>query len=161
MNKKPRMDDELIQASDHISYEIWMMRECQERLCRTRMPPQDVVIYNALLNSFLSHVRSLLEFIYTEAKKANNDHVIAEDFFGEDPDFWRNNRPEKTLLLHQTHTRVQQAAVHLTYTRNKEQPRWAWIDIRQDLDSVLYTFVKLVPQHRIHPNLKELFKTVR
>ncbi len=157
MSKKPRSNDELIAASYHLAYEIEMMRGCAVCLSQIPQPPPHAIIFNALLNSFLMHVRNIVEFLYTESGKATNDQVIAEDYFRGNFEEWRMIRPEKTELLRETHVALQQAAAHLSYRRITRHPFWGWNDVGRDLELIMNEFVKNVPVNRIHDDLRNLF----
>jgi hypothetical protein len=58
---------------EHLPYELWMLRETYVKL---NSPPADVVLRNALIESFCIHARQLLEFF------DNKQGKHAKDFTG-------------------------------------------------------------------------------
>jgi len=66
-----RAEDELRAAAQDVNYEMMMLRECSQRL---RPPPPDPVLRNALIESYLVHLRNLLHFFRLAGKEYTARH---------------------------------------------------------------------------------------
>lgn len=144
MKRKSREESELVKASNNLQYEIWMLLSLADLMSKD-VGRDNVVVNNALVESFMIHARVLLEFLY--AQKPRPDDIIAEDFLAE-PEQWEKIRIPKTDLLETVHDRVSKEAVHLTYARLKQTPeskQWAFVEIANDIKVVFEQFLKLVP----------------
>jgi hypothetical protein len=133
------MADELIEASDHLHYEFWMLMSVARGLATGITG--DSVINNALLESFTMHSRVLLDFLYSESPR--QDDVVAEDFF-DGPDAWSALRPEKPSTLNMVHKRVGKEIAHLTYARQDVTPEtkgWLFIEIANEIAGVFQVFL--------------------
>jgi hypothetical protein len=149
----------LLESSDHLHYEIWMLRMLAYKILqyqfgeedpsinqfvkRTKQgvthtsspqvysystdspfsPPSndenDLVVGNALLESFTIHLRSLINFFYSDSAYAKSDDILAEHYFSE-KEYWGTIRPfHSKEELRKIKTRVSKEIAHLTYTRNK------------------------------------------
>ncbi len=72
-------EDELKRDAEHLDYEIWMLMEATERLRGVKPTSSDPIERRALLESWLIHLRLLLEFFRTG--KAKPDDLRAVDYF--------------------------------------------------------------------------------
>jgi hypothetical protein len=72
-------------------------------------------IATALIESFVVHVRCVLDFLYAP-KNRRYDDVIAQDYF-DDVAEWENLRPLMSANLEQARDRAGKEMVHLTYAR--------------------------------------------
>jgi hypothetical protein len=72
-------------------------------------------IATALIESFVVHVRCVLDFLYAP-KNRRDDDVIAQDYF-DDVAEWENLRPLMSANLEQARDRAGKEMVHLTYAR--------------------------------------------
>lgn len=106
-------------------------------------------IANALLESFVIHVRAIMDFLY--ADRPQPDDVIAEDFFGS-PDQWKKIRPALSSSLSQAKRRAGKEVAHLTYARLDVTPEtkpWRFIDIAKEIAAVIDVFLKNVPKEKL------------
>lgn len=143
--RQRRTEDELRAASDHLAYEISMLRSSGHALL-SGISLGDAV-RNALLESFTIHARVLLDFLYAE--DPHRDDVIAEDFF-QSPDVWLKARPQKPPSLDFISRRVGKEVAHLTYARQGVTPEaksWPVQAILADFETVLRAFIELVPKN--------------
>ena len=103
------------------------------------------VTNNALIEAFGVHVRSLLDFFYSEGQ---HDDVVATHFFSSSS-IWENARPFKSAEdLEKIKSRVNKEIAHLTYTRQKvESKRWYFKEIQDDLNKIIEVFSSLVPKN--------------
>lgn len=125
---------------EHLFYEVQML-EMSASLLGIGMFGQDPV-KNALLESFTTHSRSIIYFLYPP-ENMRPDDVIAQDFVRDGID-WTAIRPAKPRSLQDVHFRVGKEIAHLTYARNNhtEQTKaWKFIEIAKD---ILMIFNKLL-----------------
>mgnify|MGYP005836300855 CR=1 FL=1 len=146
-SRKVRTENKLQKASDHLYYEIWMLRILAHGL-GTGIAGKGPLA-NALLESFVIHVRALMDFLYNDNPKS--DDVIAEDYF-ENAEEWRKLRPVLSETLKQAKRRAGKEVAPLTYARLKVKPEtkpWPFVDIAKEIESVLNTFLKKVPKSKL------------
>jgi hypothetical protein len=142
MNRKPRTDEELRQATDLLYWEIWMFQSLVQGMASGIAG--ESVINNALLESFGIHVRGLIWFF--DADSPRKDDVIAEDFLPLS-DTWQVARPKKTAVIEEAKSRADKKIAHLTYARLKvsqEQKPWEFLQIHDDLNKAIERFLRLV-----------------
>ncbi len=148
LSKREKRTPELLQkASDHLHYEIWMLRTLARALA-SRKSGQGA-INNALLESFTIHARILLDFLY--ADKPWPDDVIAEDFFDR-PERWHVARPPKSEELKTLDRRVGKEIAHLTYARQDVTPEtkgWRFIEIAEAVNEAINQFLESVSQESL------------
>jgi hypothetical protein len=128
VNRARRTKDELRGASNHLAYEIQMLRVVANSLA-SGIAGESSPMANVLIESFTIHARNLLYFRY--ADKPWEDDVIAEDFFASADD-WRDARPQEPSVLSNLRGRVGKEVAHLTYARlavTAETKGWAFLDI--------------------------------
>lgn len=146
-----RTPGELIMASEHLEYEIWMFDVLVNGLVSGLT--SSGVLHNALLESFVIHVRLLTNFFYSS--KQREDDVLAEDFFSS-PEVWRNSRPPETTVLQKARNRAGKEVAHLTYARQlltQDEKQWAFKPIHQDLLIVIREFLNKVPKEFLSEHL--------
>ena len=81
-----------------IAYEIWMMQATARELAQASFPA-DAAFRNAFLESFLLHVRNLLEFLAPGGRaRRDQDTVIACDYFPE-PEIWEGDANQGEMGL--------------------------------------------------------------
>lgn len=144
MPRIKRTTDELTAASDHLRYELEMLRATAAALASGAFG--DSLAGNALLESFTIHARALLSFLYAESPRP--DDVIAEDFFAS-PEQWADIRPPKTPLIEKVHGRVGKEIAHLTYGRQAvlpEMKEWSFFDIARDVFEAAKVFLAASPK---------------
>lgn len=134
---KNRTKRVLLEASEHICYEIWMLHDlgCALATRLTGIGP----IHNAFINSFAVHVRNLVDFLYEHKGKVKVDVILAEHYFPSSQD-WSEIRPVQSDKLKTAKIRCDKQVAHLTYTRHKKEP-WDFITIVRELQVPLTTFV--------------------
>jgi len=103
-------------------------------------------IANAVLESFLIHVRALMDFLYSDAPQS--DDVVAEDYFA-NPDDWKKARPPLSDILIHARRRTGKHVAHLTYARlglKPETKQWPFVEIANEISTVLNVFLDNVPK---------------
>ena len=154
MARRHRNDKELQTASDHLSYEFWMLEKVARAMAYgiTGEGP----VKNAFLESFCIHARVLMDFLYSSA--ARPDDVIAEDYFSSEEE-WHKQRPQEPSRLRADRERVNKRLAHLTYTRlgvTNENRQWEILQIYQYLEEALRRFLWCIPQNRLGQKCIEL-----
>ncbi|MFN8400086.1 MAG: hypothetical protein U0X74_08725 [Anaerolineales bacterium] len=145
MNRKQRTKEELIKASEHLLYEVWMFTSLTRGMASGVF--NEGVINNALLESFTIHARVLLDFLFAENPR--QDDVIAEDYLPS-LDEWVKIKAAKSEKLENIYTRVGKEVAHLTYVRQTIVPQakgWNFIEIANEINSVFNSFLALVPKN--------------
>jgi hypothetical protein len=152
MARPHRTDAELREASNHVAYGLNQLAQAAERLARAE-PDRiaDPIIRNALIESFVGHVRPLMEFFDSNAAKAHDDDILAIDFF-DDARTWFNLRPPPHTDLDGIRDRVNKQLAHLSYRRNgisEDDKRWPFVAIARALEPAATAFARAVPQSRL------------
>jgi len=114
------------------------------------------MLHNSVLESFLVHLRNLIDFLYLP--KCKKDDVLAEDYF-QDPEVWLKLRPLQGNDLKKAKQRTNKLLSHLTYTRlkmAKSETQWDHISLRSEIMSRIAVFLDNVPKDLI---IKQLRKT--
>jgi len=75
MSRKVRTEAELKEVSEHLHYEVCMLTSLARGIA-SGIAGQGPIL-NALLESFVVHVRVLMDFLYNKSPKP--DDVIAQD----------------------------------------------------------------------------------
>jgi len=144
----------LRKASDALHYEIWMFNEMVKSLL-TQTPQPGNPQYNALVESFVQHMRNLIEYFYPP-DNVRQDTIIAPDFFPYQNQ-WKKNIPN---WLDDIRIKANKLLAHLTYdrvTKYENDEGWKYdkiIEIKEHLNSLFAEFLKKVPQERIGDKLR-------
>lgn len=143
-------DKEFLQeySREHIWYEVSMFFETGSRLRTTN---SDQVIRNATIESFLIHLRNLLDFFYPEGQ-VKPDDVIADYYFasGNTP----TNFPAKSKTLDDAEIRAHKQLSHLTskrYTGNDPKKNWNFNALMREMAGVLTIFVSQPSNDKLAP----------
>lgn len=140
MTKNSRTRQEVIDASEHLCYEIWMLHQLGITLANGL--PGKGPILNAFINSFAVHVRNLVDFLFDNKGNAKGDAILAEHYFDK-PEDWASIRPERSERLKQAKIRCEKQVAHLTFTRQKKEP-WNFIEVIREIHSPLSVFIENV-----------------
>jgi hypothetical protein len=155
-----RTSEELVAASDHLHYEIWMFNALAGGMACGIFGQGP--LSNAVLESFTIHTRVLLDFLYANTEKAKTDDVMAEDYFTP-PSTWTEARPAKSDLIGSVHRRVGKEVAHLTYARQDVTPEtkpWRFSAIANEVNAAVRQFLSLVRTDLLGPRWNE-FKAQR
>jgi len=147
MARTARKIEELQESSNHLFYEVWMLTSVANGLA-SGIAGQGPIA-NALLESFVIHVRAIMDFLYAE--KPQSDDVIAEDFFVS-PEQWTRIRPALSDVLSQAKRRAGKEVAHLTYARldvTPESKGLRFIEIAKEVAAVVDIFLKNVPKEKL------------
>ncbi|MGD0221642.1 MAG: hypothetical protein ABSF71_04840 [Terriglobia bacterium] len=139
MGKK---EQELQQASVHVKYELDMLAATISFLSKDP-GGTDQATWNAYLESFVLHLRNLIDFFYP-SKKPKADDILAEHYVT-NVALWNAHRPVKTNFLREAETKANKQVAHLTYTRLAADKNWSWAAISGDLEQVVTCFLNSLP----------------
>lgn len=134
-----RSTEELSKALEHLHYEFSMLCAVSEALASGRTLPSWE--RNALLESFVVHVRTLIDFFYPSIARDND--VLAIDFF-QDPAVWRELTPALSDLLATCRERAHKEIAHLTYARLAISPKdkhWRVMEIYSEIRTLMNLFL--------------------
>jgi hypothetical protein len=107
--RTPPASSDLQDMSEHVSYEIDMLVETATKLLD--LPKADQVTHNALVESFLIHMRQLVHFFYVDPDLDTD--IAATDYLAA----WPGKRPLRTETLKRLAGATSKKAVHLTVDR--------------------------------------------
>ncbi len=151
MRRLARSDAQLMRISEHLNYELWMLQSVSTALAGGIA--QNGWLANALLESFIIHVRALLEFLYSETPR--EDDVVAADYFP-NAEMWDQCRPPMSQTLLRAKRRVGKEVAHLSYARlgvAPEEKQWPFLEIANDVNAAMRVFIENVPKDVISPSL--------
>jgi hypothetical protein len=123
---------DLLRASKHLNYEIFMLRETAIRLAAE----QPYVERCALLESFTIHARSLDDFLWHPVPPKDND-VLAEHYF---PGGTWNTKPTRPAALEELRKKVGATIAHLSYDRPPagQEHHWDYVALGGALDAAIH-----------------------
>lgn len=153
-NTAPKTPEELIEASRHVLYEFAMLRE-------TRRGIQDglasVWLANAVLESFLLHFRSLVDFLYKPPTRG--DDILACQFFSSEGQ-WEPPQGDLEKALKDAQCRAHKHLAHLTDKRcglSQGERNWDFIfPLAQDMERVFESFLAAAPKEFLCEELQQL-----
>jgi hypothetical protein len=153
-------DDKLVRYSkEHLYYEIEMFFGVGIELSRIHFPPGDklaIVHRNALLESFVVHLRNLLLFLYPH--DPGKEDVVSNDYFLDTVNDWKRARPKETRALVEARNRAHREVAHLTsFRRERGTPQgWPVAELMGALKPILKIFVDNASDKRLDRSLKTL-----
>ncbi|MEZ5553820.1 MAG: hypothetical protein R3E82_23290 [Pseudomonadales bacterium] len=101
-------------------------------------------IRNALLESFVVHLRGLIDFLFNDSPRG--DDVVAHDFFTT-ADTWLSVRPDFSANLQAAKKRAGKEIAHLTYARLAVTPEtkpWNFVSISDEVNAAMNAFLSNV-----------------
>lgn len=143
-------EDELKRDAVTIDFEIWMLMETSARLSGNLPRPVDKISNNALLESWLVHLRALLEFFRTGYRGPNKDDVRAEDYFTEknlEIKKIRSLAPNPKSREEKRKKEIDKLLMHIVKDRSRFYSRWSARD-NEMVTSRLKIFFKILEPSR-------------
>ena len=156
---RPLSDPELLAYSrEHLRYELWMFLRLGGYLPEipTLRNEHEKVVYNALIEAFVVHLRNLIGFLYPD--RFTPFDVIAGDFFS-DPNGWDEIRPRISSTLQGARDRAHREIAHLTTARIAGMPpkkAWPLSSLIPEVKVLMRLFADHASPQRLHPLIKEL-----
>jgi hypothetical protein len=127
-------------AGEHLLYEAGMLYELTVKLMN-RHHKDDLIVENALLESFGVHSRNLIDFLWLDRPMKDTD-AIAFDYVDE----WK--APAMSERLSRVKSRVGKEMVHLSYNRldlPEDEKGWQVLGIGPEITGAFGMFVTAVP----------------
>ena len=152
-----RTNDELREASRHLSYEFHTFTVALRGVVVMQNPSSIETLTlltqagTALFESLAIHARSLVHFAYPESPVYPND-ILAEDYIPE----WETVRPPMAPALSNVKGRVATEFAHLSYRRiplTEGAMKWPVSEIANGLLDVMRAFVANVSPDKVDPTL--------
>ena len=138
-------DEKLHAISCHVVYEMKMFSVTAGALMDGSIPTQSWR-YNAMLESWVQHLRNLLEFFY--GRGGDQEIVRVADFFGRRP------VPEvEPEVLRGLYDRANVEISHLSYGRNISRD-WDVHGVSAAIDTNIRLFVETVPERHMCPGFR-------
>jgi hypothetical protein len=149
--------DDLLALSDHVLYECAMTEDLKDRLGSLMLAPAAAAaagdgLTNALVESFVIHVRGLIEFLYSDTRKRKDDGIAAD--LVRDAAAWTAVRGKLPDDLAEVKKRADKEIAHITFSRKRlsqQAQDWGIGDVYVSITRVLAQFVPLVPEDRVIP----------
>jgi len=96
---------------------------------------------NALLESFVIHLRALIDFFYP-SQSPKPDDILAAEYFA-DPTRWDAVRPACSETLRSARARAHKEIAHLTYARldvTPDEKPWQFVQIAEEMRGLMQLF---------------------
>ncbi len=140
--------DELRRDAKHLDYEIWMLMETAERLRGDKPMPDDEIAKRAVLESWLVHVRILMEFFSNRAGP-DSDNVQAVHYVSGSSAKrrLRAQQPRKGSREWKRVKEIHKALAHLARDRDRLNTDWNEWDLEM-VTSRLRSFFEVLPPER-------------
>jgi len=150
-----RTVEELRGVANHLRYEVDMLQSSARGIASGVFGGKNTVA-NAMLEVFVLHVRSVVDFLYPRGRHIKDDDVLASDFF-DSAERWckiRDKHIAKELResLNDTRDRADKEMAHLTYSRLKVTPAekgWPYIKIANEARKAIKVFIDGAPKTKI------------
>lgn len=150
-------------SREHLAYEIQMFFATAQILSRlsppANPPDREIVVNNVYIESFVIHLRNLIEFFYPQRIK---NSVIAEYFFV-NPTDWKHIRPKIPKTLKDARERSHRELAHLTTDRLSVPPsakRWPVISLAKQIKDLVEQFVNSASSVRLDPSVRTLVGSI-
>jgi hypothetical protein len=157
--------DLLAYSKEHLRYEVQNFFDAG-RLLATRpfdtSDSNEITIKNALVESFATHLRNLLLFLYPYGGEKSD--VISDLFFSNPILDWKQKRrPESVFGFRDLRQRASQEVSHLTVFRRSadKDKQWQLLDIMQSVKAVLDVFVENAAPTKLDASVKDLVKSIQ
>lgn len=147
-----RSAEELRGVSNHLHYEIGMLISSARGLASGVFGEKNAV-HNAMVETFVLHLRVVVDFLYPRGRGFKDDDVLPWDFF-KSAEHWCKIRDghitkESKKVLEEARDRADKEMVHLTYSRLKVTPvakKWPYIEIGNEALKAIQVFSNNVPK---------------
>jgi hypothetical protein len=141
-------------SKDHLLYEVEMFFRPGHLLMsgqlQTSQPEVAIVLHNAIIESFVLHLRNLLDFFYTPPRKTDVGATMFYNSGHLPPDF-----PRESAILHTAHRRAHKEMSHITTERHWEgDPAkvWEFHRLLREVKPLVERFLQTASSARVHPD---------
>ncbi len=150
----PLENQQLVDFSgEHLIHELSMFWQLADEL--SRRPPG--FFTSALLESWVIHLRNLIDFFYLEGR---DDDVTARHFL-DAPDAWS---PMVPATLEKARERANKEMSHLTQARKSGSPpdkAWLTDDLLGEIATIAKEFAAKASDKKLHPKVREFLNQPR
>jgi len=122
------------------------------------LPLEPSFLRSALLESFLIHLRNLIDFFYTQPSDALTDDLVAGDFF-DPPSTWDPGMMPKSLK--DARGRANKEVSHITQKRKERADPtkpWPVADLFNEIGVVAQKFAAEASSKKLHPSITTWLK---
>ena len=157
-------DPEYLQrySKEHLQYEVQMFFQVGHLLLtgqfQTSQPNVVIVLQNATIESFVLHLRNLLDFFYTPPRKTDVSVTMFYDSGHLPSDF-----PSESVILNTAHRRAHKEMTHITTERHWEgnpAKLWEFHRILKEVKPLVEKFLQTASAARLHPDFIDQTKMV-
>ncbi len=140
-------------SGEHLYYEIVMLYGA------TRMLQEgvtDMIVYNALLESFVIHASNILDFFYKPASQPDDAKAI---HYVRNVKKWNEALPSYAKYFRKFNRKRNKEVTHLTYKRLDVKPhekKWGSPEITKQIQHIVDCFLTQADPEHLHPNIYEL-----
>jgi hypothetical protein len=114
-------------------------------------------INNSLLNTFATHARNLIDFLYSRSRKKDYDtDIVIQDYV--EPDVLEKILPKISSLLEETLVKANKQVAHLTIERieyEKAGKEWKFIEVVKHVCQAFASIASHIPDSKISAELKQ------
>lgn len=152
----------LEKATEHLYYEAKTFYQTLEllKLALLKQPRCQTEV-NILLDAFAIHTRNLFDFFYPK-KNFKPDDMLVSHYVDKPSNYGRNKTKKKDLRF--ILRKVDKQVVHLTYARNRYNPKtkpWPYVDIGEKMSKTLIAFYEALPNsYKNWNNIKKLKEVI-
>jgi|SRR3989344_7497931 len=152
-------DQELLDYSkEHLYYEVEMLLTVGGVLLTEFLGETSHVHKNALIESFVVHLRTVITFLYPTAIIKETD-MYAKYFFS-DPRAWEAIRPNPSRTLEAARQRAHKEVGHLTTERiagaHDAEKEWPVRELLEEIKPILILFCTSADKNKLHGRVSQL-----
>ena len=140
--------EELIAASEHVLYEVHMLRDTAIGIASETNPGW--MLHNAVTESFVVHARNLTHFLFPVSPYPTD--ILAEHFF-DTTERWESLRGTLPKDLKNVRGRASKQMAHITYDRLKavgDAKQWAYREIFDAIMAGVEVFMRNANPELLH-----------
>lgn len=148
---KSRSAQDLVRMSGHLLYEFIELRRLTNLMT---MRQRGQVEMNILLDSFVVHMRNLIDFFY--GHDFGGKALVLKDYMFQDRSI-RKQRPRKTRTLSDAELKADVQVAHISFERmrvdDEDSKSWNVIAIYQDIEHLMLWFWKQVDRETLDSSI--------
>ena len=156
MTKNFNDDDFLAYSKEHVFHEVQMLFYTRTLLLNNSWDESRKLLKNAIIESFVIHLRNLITFLYPTKNPWDMD-VYAKDFFS-DPNKWEEVIPKS---LEKARERANKEVGHLTTERIIGAPPekdWLVAELTEEILPILKSFCDRADKGKLDMVVSNLLK---
>jgi hypothetical protein len=157
-------DDDLRNYADiHLQYEIdmltWSGGILESLVEKKKANLLSQALYNGILNTFASHARNLIDFLYSRINnKDRRNDIIIQDYV--DEEYVSIHLVPISPLLEETLIKASKQVAHLSmerisYEKDRKQKQWKCIEILAHIRHAFASIAPYIPDHKMSKKLRD------